>query len=182
MCTKLGGAPWLPHIPQQVDGLMTVGFDVSVDTADKQKTYGALVATMDLGQSDDNGRRVNRSVKGVRFFSAVSENRNSDTLSTDFALNMAKAVRAFNEAQGTLPKKIIIYRGGVGDGQIRYVRDVEVQSIENQLKQMYAGKNLTPELLFIIVNKRHNTRLFTSNGKNPPAGTVVDDVITQPER
>ena len=37
---------------------------------------------------------------------------------------------------------------------------------------------------YIIVSKRINTRFFRMNGPptNPPSGTVVDDVVTLPER
>jgi aubergine len=37
------------------------------------------------------------------------------------------------------------------------------------------------KLLHIIVSKRINTRIFTNN-RNPVPGTVIDDVITLPER
>lgn len=166
MCTKLGGAPWLPVIP--VKGIMTIGYDVSVDTVNKRQSFGALVATMDLKQ-------------GVNFFSAVSSHSDSEQLSTDFAINVVKALHAYRKEHNTLPEKIIIYRGGVGDGQIGYVRDVEVSHLETKMKEIYSQMNLQLELLFIIVNKRINTRIFLGNA-NPPAGTIVDDVITLPER
>lgn len=176
MCTKLGGAPWLPGIP--VAGIMTIGFDVSTDTTDKRKSFAALVATMDLQQ----GARMNRATHGVNFYSAVSQHMDSNGLSTDLSLNVVRALHAYRDQHGTLPKKIIIYRGGVGDGQIGYVHDIEVQTLEKHLDKIYNQMDLKPELLFIIVNKRINTRIFTSDRKNPPAGTIVDDVITQPER
>jgi aubergine-like protein len=47
------------------------------------------------------------------------------------------------------------------------------------LEQMYGGR--VYKMAFVIVTKRINTRLFC-DGKNPPPGTVVDDVITLPER
>jgi aubergine-like protein len=43
----------------------------------------------------------------------------------------------------------------------------------------------TPEPLkfaFVIVSKRINTRFFTETSTNPHSGTVVDDVVTLPER
>lgn len=166
MCTKLGGAPWLPAIP--VKGIMTIGYDVSTDTVNKRQSFGALVATMDLKQ-------------GVNFYSAVSSHADSDALSTEFSLNVVKAMHAYREHHNMLPEKIIIYRGGVGDGQIGYVRDIEVQAVESKLKTIYDQMDSKLELLFIIVNKRINTRIFQGRN-NPPAGTIVDDVITLPER
>lgn len=92
MCTKLGGAPWLPAIPE--DGLMTIGFDVSIDTVNRRRSYGAIVATMDL-QQFEHGQKVNKAVQGVNFFSAVSEHFDADNLSTEFSLNIIKALRAY---------------------------------------------------------------------------------------
>ena len=72
-------------------------------------------------------------------------------------------------------------RDGVGDGQIPYVVEHEVAAITNCFKE--AGMEEV-KFTFIIVSKRINTRLFRMNGKptNPPSGTVVDDVVTLPER
>lgn len=165
MCTKIGGAPWMVHIPPA--DTMTIGFDISVDTASKDTSYGALVATMDLK-------------KGVEFFSAVSSSRDSDGLTNDFSMNVIRALHAFKEINGILPKRIFIYRGGVGDGQLSYIRDIEVKSIEEKLKKAY-GENRF-QMTFIVVNKRINARIFQDNRNNPPAGTIVDDVITLPER
>ncbi|VEN34368.1 unnamed protein product [Callosobruchus maculatus] len=36
-------------------------------------------------------------------------------------------------------------------------------------------------MAFVVVSKRINTRIFGDKG-NPPPGTVVDDVVTLPER
>ena len=72
-------------------------------------------------------------------------------------------------------------RDGVGDGQIPYVMEHEVAAIEDCFKK--TGME-TVKFTYIIVSKRINTRLFRTNGKpsNPPSGTVVDDVVTLPER
>lgn len=42
-------------------------------------------------------------------------------------------------------------------------------------------KNGDLRMAFVVVSKRITTRIFTKDG-NPPPGTVVDDVITYPER
>lgn len=166
MCTKLGGAPWLPMIPMA--GTMTIGYDISIDTVSRNTSFGALVATMDLK-------------KGASFYSAVSSNQDTAGLTNDFSLNVLKALRIYQERHQTLPEKIIIYRGGVGDGQIAYVRDIEVKAIEDKLNEIYKSLNLAFKMIFIVVNKRITTRIF-ANTDNPQAGTVVDNTITLPER
>lgn len=44
MNCKLGGAPWTIDMP--LDGLMTVGFDVSHDTMEKSKDFGEYTPTL----------------------------------------------------------------------------------------------------------------------------------------
>lgn len=165
---KLGGAAWKVDMP--LSGLMTVGFDVSHDTSDRSKSYGALVACMDI-------------TKGMNYFSAVSAHRNGEELSNDLCLNMTKALQEYRHTSGgALPKKICVYRDGVGEGQTQYVLEYEVALLREKLDAIYlsAGSE-TCKLCFIVVSKRINARFF--NGRdNPPPGTVVDDVVTLPER
>ncbi|XP_059608003.1 protein piwi-like [Phlebotomus argentipes] len=82
------------------------------------------------------------------------------------------------------PYFIFFYRDGVGDGDISHVMDFEVKKLASDLKRMYGPK--PPKLTFIVVSKQINTRFFRKNPRsgvqNPPSGTVVDDMITLPER
>lgn len=153
------------HIP--MSGLMVVGFDVCRDTKDKNKrSFGALVATMDMKQS-------------CNYFSAVSPHNDNQELSDQFALNLNKALQCFRDQHKTLPETIIIYRDGVGEGQTNYVFQHEIQNIRDKLDSIY---NDAPyKLAFIVVSKRINTRFFKGTA-NPDPGTVVDDVVTLPER
>ena len=72
----------------------------------------------------------------------------------------------------------------MGDGQIPYVVDHEVKAIHDTL--INAGieeKNV--KFAFIVVNKRINTKFIQKvggNHSNPPSGTIVDNVVTLPER
>ena len=115
-----------------------------------------------------------------RYYSAVSSHSNGEELSNDLAANMCKAVQKFAEVNQALPSRIVLYRDGVGDGQISYVHEHEVVNLRSQLANLYGDESLV-KLAFIIVTKRLNTRLFLNNA-NPPPGTVVDDVITLPTR
>lgn len=95
----------------------------------------------------------------------------------------SEALRKYQEVNsGVLPTRILIYRDGVGEGQINQVYDTELVTIRQKLAEVYGGAE--PKLAFLIVTKRINTRVFTAGPKpdNPPAGTVVDDVITDPEK
>lgn len=51
--------------------------------------------------------------------------RHGEEVSNFFGIGMTKALKVYQEFNGnTLPKKIIVYRDGVGDGQIEYVKEV----------------------------------------------------------
>lgn len=163
---SLGGAPWATKIP--LGGVMTIGFDVSKDSQNKNASYGCLVATMDLKND-------------FSFFTTVSTYSNSETLSNEFSISVKKAIIAYREKYQALPRKIIIYRGGVGDGDIPYVKDMEVKNLEHNLKAMYENAEQPLELAFIIVTKKINARIFNGD-RNPDCGTVVDNTITLDER
>lgn len=57
---------------------------------------------------------------------------------------------------------------------------LQVEEIKKKLSEIYGAE--TYKMAFIIVSKRINTRIFTANGGNPRPGTVIDDVVTLPER
>ena len=82
-----------------LSGLMTIGFDVSHDTNDKSKSYGAFVASMDLKRK-------------VSFFSTVSEHRNGEECSNNIGVHMQKALMAWREENGSFPERILFYRDG----------------------------------------------------------------------
>ena len=96
---------------------------------------------------------------------------------TFFFSEALQKYRDFNG--GALPQRIVIYRDGVGEGDINTVCTLEVGNLNSHLKWMYGEQPV--KMAFIIVTKRINTRLFL-NGGNPPPGTVADDCVTMPER
>lgn len=165
ICCKIGGSPWSVSIP--LPDLMVVGFDVCHDTTDKNKSYGAMVASLDKHMS--------------RYFSAVTAHTSGQELSTNLALTMTQAVIKYKEVNGgKLPARIIVYRDGVGEGQIPFVFSTELECLKAALNQVYGGQEV--KMAYIIVTKRINTKIFTHLGANPPPGSIIDDVITDPEK
>ncbi|XP_012529019.2 piwi-like protein Siwi [Monomorium pharaonis] len=164
MNCKLGGAPWHVEIP--IGGLMAIGFDVCHDTTLKDKDFGATVATVDRYMT--------------KYFSAVNAHTNGEELSNELSDNICRAVQAYNSVNKNFPERIVIYRDGVGEGQVPQVLEQEVGQIRKKLDEMYKNEKKPPyKMAFIIVTKRLNTRFFYNKG-NPNPGTVVDDVITSP--
>ena len=87
----------------------------------------------------------------------------------------------YREVNGNFPEKVIIFRDGIGEGSLRYVHQHEIDRIKAAIVDLQAET----KLCFIIVTKNINTRIFAQSGRgedNPPPGTVIDDVITRPER
>lgn len=113
-----------------------------------------------------------------RFYSAISHHPSGEELSNNMALQLGHAVSEFRKVNnGKLPSRILIYRDGVGEGQLDFVYNYEVDRIKSTLSAIYGHDNF--RLGFIVVTKRINTRIFYGQ-KNAPPGTVVDDVITDP--
>ncbi|XP_030384844.1 protein piwi [Scaptodrosophila lebanonensis] len=166
---KLGYTPWMIELP--LSGLMTVGFDIAKCSRDRSKAYGGLVASMDLKENST-------------FFSTVAECSAYDVLANNLWLMLAKALRRYRYEHNKLPTRILFYRDGVSSGSLKQLVEYEVKDIAEKLKQEYqkAGENTQPMLAYIVVTKSSNTRFFTDSYQNPPAGTIVDDVVTQPER
>ncbi|XP_015112810.1 piwi-like protein Siwi [Diachasma alloeum] len=160
---KIGGIPWTVHVP--LNGLMVVGYDACHDTNKRGTDFGAMVASLDKKLS--------------RYFSAVSAHTSGEELSSHLATNMVKALDKYKEVnKGSLPSHIIIYRDGVGEGQIPFVVDHEVVNVQEAIAKFY-GSLQAVKLGYILVTKRINTRFFLGT-RNPLPGTVVDDVVTNP--
>jgi len=83
------------------------------------------------------------------------------------------------------PSKIIFYRDGVSEGQFDQVLVHEVRAVQEAC--MMLGKDYRPRITFVVVQKRHHTRLFcedkqdvSGRAQNVPPGTTVDSGITHP--
>lgn len=168
MNAKLMGAPWMIEIP--LKGLMVVGFDVChASGKDNNRSVGALVASMDLKES-------------TRYFSNVMMHSKGQELSNEISINMVYALKTYRSIHGVLPERIIFYRDGVGEGQLHQVFQIEVDKIKRRLTEIYKNAGIDHvRFCFIVVSKKINTRLFYRK-QNPLSGTVIDSVITLPER
>lgn len=110
--------------------------------------------------------------EGGKFYCCANSHMNGEQISNYLGINVITAIKKYHKLNGTLPQKIIIYRDGVGDGQIEYVKNYEVEDIVSKVNKIYGydPKQPTPEnepkLGFIIINKRINTRFFVEKGPN----------------
>lgn len=163
---KLGGQVWAVDVP--IKNVMVVGIDVYHDSAVRGKSIGGFVASLNNYLTS--------------YFSTITEHKAKDEMCSQLMTCMTAALRKYNEVNQCLPEKIIIYRDGVGDGQLNEVKTVELEQIKQAVKSV--NPNYDPKLAMIVVKKRISTRLFAEHGgqyANPPPGSVVDTSVTRPE-
>ncbi|XP_052199612.1 protein argonaute PNH1-like isoform X2 [Diospyros lotus] len=94
---------------------------------------------------------------------------------------------SFQKATGQKPLRIIFYRDGVSDGQFYQVLLYELDAIRKACASL--EPSYQPPVTFIVVQKRHHTRLFASNHNDKSStdksgnilpGTTVDTKICHP--
>ncbi|KAL0534162.1 hypothetical protein IC582_028446 [Cucumis melo] len=90
---------------------------------------------------------------------------------------------AFRRSTNMKPHRIIFYRDGVSEGQFSQVLFYEVDAIRKACASLEEGYQ--PPITFVVVQKRHHTRLFptsadTDRSGNILPGTVVDTSICHP--
>ena len=92
---------------------------------------------------------------------------------------------SFYRKTGFKPHRVVMYRDGVSEGQFQTVLQHELLAIRQACMEL--EEDYRPGITFIVVQKRHHTRLFCSDHRdqsgragNVPAGTTVDANITHP--
>lgn len=114
MNVKLGGELWATSIP--IRDLMICGIDTYHDSASKRKSVCAFIATSNDAKT--------------RFFSRATLQETHEELSNSYTVTVKSAIENYRRVNGKPPEKIIIYRDGVGDGQLRSVMESEIPQIQ----------------------------------------------------
>ncbi|XP_075705350.1 piwi-like protein 1 [Rhinoderma darwinii] len=166
MNCKLGGELWSVEIP--LDKMMIIGIDCYHDTLQGKRSIAGFVASMNKGMT--------------RWFSRCVVQDQKQEIVDGLKVCMQAALHAWFKSNGALPNRIIIYRDGVGDGQLKTLVNYEVPQFMDCIKS--AGQDYSPKLTVVVVKKRINARFFAVLGgrlQNPPPGTIVDTEVTRPE-
>uniref|UniRef100_A0A8C2RX27 Piwi like RNA-mediated gene silencing 4 n=1 Tax=Capra hircus TaxID=9925 RepID=A0A8C2RX27_CAPHI len=153
MICKLGGELWAVEIP--LKSLMVVGINVCKDAFSQGTMVVGFVAS------------INPRI--TRWFSRCILQRTTAHVADCLKVFMIGALNRWYRNNHGLPARIIVYRDGVGDGQLQTLVDYEV-----------------PQLLSSVTEASSNTRyqlstLFLLPILNPPLGTVVDSEATRPK-
>ena len=165
--TKLGYSPWKVQIPQEckkdTEGLMILGADVFHNRG--KNSVAAVIGTTDK--------------EFTKYCSDFKIQARGQEIMDNICSSVITCVEGYKKANKILPKKILFYRDGVGEGQIDIVKKDEIAKIKAGLEQKY-GKHC-PALSVVLVTKRINDRFFTKSKKsleNPDNGLIVySDVV-----
>ncbi|XP_029064554.1 piwi-like protein 4 [Monodon monoceros] len=166
MTCKLGGELWAVEIP--LKSLMVVGIDVCKDAFNQGMVVVGFVAS------------INPRI--TRWFSRCMLQRTTADVADCLKVFMTGALNRWYTHNQGLPGRIIVYRDGVGDGQLRTLIEYEVPQLLSSVTE--ASSNTSPKLSVIVVRKKCMPRFLMETGRtlqNPPLGTIVDSGATRPE-
>ncbi|KAJ9591964.1 hypothetical protein L9F63_001476, partial [Diploptera punctata] len=164
MNCKLGGSLWEVKIP--ISNIMVCGIDSYHECQKRSNSVAAFIAS------------TNPSL--TRWYSKVCIQGPGQELVDGLKTCFISALNVYYEENHSFPEKIVIYRDGVGDGQLRISAEYEVPQFESCFQ--HVSSNYHPKLTVVICQKRINTRIFAQvkDGlDNPQPGTIVDHTITR---
>ena len=150
---KLGGELWSCHIPAA--SVMLCGVDVYHDSP-RQKGNSVLAFVSALNPDQ------------TRYHSQARIQRPGQELGDTLSTCLLTAVRQWHGANNSLPEHIVIFRDGVGEGQLPATESHELPQYETVFTAF--GEQYKPKLNVVIVQKRINTRIFSSQQVRHPGG------------
>jgi len=187
MNCKLGGELWAPRNPV-AKKLMVVGIDVFHDKGRRAGSIAGVVSTINDALS--------------RFYSLVAVQSQGQELIDALQSAFIESLLKYFEVNQHWPENIVIFRDGVGDGQMEVTQTHECEqflSAISRIKLKASGakasaakeklaamlpEDYSPGFNFVVVQKRISTRIFGLNKvnqafENPPPGTVLDHTVTR---
>ncbi|NP_001095931.1 protein argonaute-2 [Bombyx mandarina] len=175
---KLGGinSILVPSLRPKVfnEPVIFLGVDVTHPPAgdNKKPSIAAVVGSMDAHPS--------------RYAATVRVQQHRQEIVHEMSSMVQELLIMFYKSTGGFkPHRIIMYRDGISEGQFLHVLQHELTAVREACIKLEA--EYKPGITFIVVQKRHHTRLFCADKKeqsgksgNIPAGTTVDLGITHP--
>ncbi|XP_049618572.1 piwi-like protein 2 isoform X1 [Syngnathus scovelli] len=161
--SKLGGELWTVNVP--LKKIMVVGVDVHHDTSKSRRSVMGFVAS------------TNNSL--TRWYSRVTFQGPNEEIINGFTVCLLDALHKYHEVNHYLPERIVVYRDGVSAGQLKMVEQHEIPQL---IKCFETFPSYEPKLVFIVVQKRISTTLYSCAGSSfgaPSPGTVLDHTLTQ---
>ncbi|EFJ46144.1 Argonaute-like protein [Volvox carteri f. nagariensis] len=166
----LGGQGALPFMIMGADVTHPTGAAARADVRDP--SVAAVVASLDQSMG--------------RWGSRVLLQTGRQEVITGMATATKELLLEFYRAnRNTKPQRLVMYRDGVSEGQFDQVLAEEYMAIRKACREL--EESYRPAITFIVVQKRHNTRLLPADGAasdqkgNVLPGTVVDKGIVAPD-
>ncbi|XP_070072440.1 protein argonaute-3 isoform X2 [Drosophila takahashii] len=159
MNCKIGGSLWTVKIPFK--NVMICGIDSYHDPSNRGNSVAAFVASLNSSYT--------------HWYSKAVVQSKSEEIVNGLTASFETALKIYKKRNGYLPENVIIYRDGIGDGQLKICLKYEIPQFET-----VCGDRI--KISFIVVQKRINTRIFLGSDNqfdNPLPGTIVDQHITR---
>ncbi|XP_041452050.1 protein argonaute-3 isoform X2 [Drosophila obscura] len=159
MNCKMGGSLWTVKIPFK--NVMICGIDSYHDPSNRGNSVAAFVASLNASYT--------------QWYSKAVVQTKSEEIVNGLTSAFEAALQIYKKRNGCLPDGVIIYRDGVGDGQLSTCSSFEIPQFAS-----VCGSRI--KITFIVVQKRINTRIFSGSANqfdNPLPGTLVDKHITR---
>ncbi|KAM6158564.1 piwi-like protein 4 [Rhynchocyon petersi] len=166
MTCKLGGELWAVEIP--LKSLMVVGIDVCKDTLNKGMAVVGFVAS--------SNPRI------TRWYSRCILQSTTGDVADCLKVFMTGALKKWYKYNHELPARVIVYRDGVGDGQLKALIEYEVPQLISCVAE--SSSSASSRLSVIVVRRKCVPRFFKEMNhtlQNPPVGTVIDSEATRPD-
>ncbi|KAJ4974636.1 hypothetical protein NE237_007810 [Protea cynaroides] len=163
----------VPRLFEPDDPAIFMGADVSHPHPldDSSPSIAAVVGSMNWPAAN-------------KYISRMRSQTHRQEIIQDLGEMVAELLEDFYQEMKKLPKRIIFFRDGVSETQFYKVLQEELGAIRVACSKFPSYK---PAVTFMVVQKRHHTRLFPNKSspssildENIPPGTVVDTVITHP--
>nr|XP_034826738.1 protein argonaute-2-like [Maniola hyperantus] len=150
-------------------GVMVVGADVTHPSPDQMSVPSIAAVTASLDS------------KCFIYNIEMSVQTPKHEIIVDFENMMFDHLKVYKSHQNALPRKIFVFRDGVSEGQFAQVMNSELVAVQRAYARLDQVNK--PEILFLLVQKRHHTRFFMGdkNPQNVEPGTVVDTHIVHPK-
>jgi eukaryotic translation initiation factor 2C len=151
--------------------------------------FGADVTHPLAGSSMPSFAAVVASVDGsaTKFPARVSMQAGRQELIINLKQMAKELLQEFNRTTGYKPESIVFYRDGVSEGQFDQVMKYEYAALREACQELGdPAAEYAPPITFVVVQKRHQTRLFPTDPRqcdrsgNVMPGIVVDKQICHP--
>ncbi|KAF9652530.1 Piwi-domain-containing protein [Thelephora ganbajun] len=177
--TKLGGINhtvddralgWLKTMPT-----MVVGMDVTHPSP--TSILGTPSVTAVVANVDDTF---------AQFPVSLRVQKGREEMILDLTEMMVERLQAYKATTKALPKRVIVYRDGVSEGQYEDVLKDEFHLRMRESFKKVGGPKYDPKVTIVICGKRHHSRFYPttaeqkSNNGNTLPGTVQDRGLSSP--